>query len=269
MQLCEKDIFISNEWVDKTDALKQVAGKLVEAGNTTGEYLNGMLAREAQISTYLGNGIAIPHGTPETRDAVRQTGVKVIVFRQGVEWGEGNIAHVVVGIAARSNEHLDILRQLTHALSDDNVPAAIESAQTSADVLAILCGKSRTEDNAQQISQGESATFVIHNLHGLHARPSAILVKTIKQFESRITVENLDAESRIVDAKNLMRVVSLGVKNGHRLRFSAEGKDAHSALKAIGEAIESGLGEVATLPTTPAPHYIPEMKRSWLSRLFN
>ena len=101
MQLCEEDIFISNELLDRAGSLKQVAEKLVKAGNTTSDYLNGMLAREAQISTYLGNGIAIPHGTAETRDAVRQTGVKVIVFRHGVEWGEGNIARVVVGIAAR------------------------------------------------------------------------------------------------------------------------------------------------------------------------
>ncbi|WMY73871.1 HPr family phosphocarrier protein [Buttiauxella selenatireducens] len=269
MQLCEQDIFISDERVDKTDALKQVAGKLVQAGNTTRDYLNGMLAREAQISTYLGNGIAIPHGTPETRDAVLNTGVKVIVFRHGVEWGEGNIAHVVMAIAARSNEHLDILRQLTHALSDDSVPAAIEKATTPTDILVILNGQHLAEDKEDATGEGEQATFVVHNPHGLHARPSAVLVKTIKQFECQITVENLDADSRTVDAKNLMRVVSLGVKSGHRLRFKTCGPDAHQALEAIGEAIESGLGEVTTLPATPAPHYVPEVKRSWLARLFN
>lgn len=267
MQLCEQDIFISNELVNKTDALKQVAGTLVEAGNTTNEYLSGMLAREAQISTYLGNGIAIPHGTPETRDAVRQTGVKVIVFRHGVEWGEGNIAHVVMGIAARSNEHLDILRQLTHALCDENVPTEIENAQTPADVLAILTGKITHVEPELEMQNGEQATFVIHNPHGLHTRPSAVLVKVIKQFESAITVENLDVESRTVDAKNLMRVVSLGAKSGHRLRFNACGHDARKALNTIGEAIDGGLGEIATLPATPPPH--PAPKRNWLARLFN
>lgn len=267
MQLCEHDIFISDELVNKTDALTQVAEKLVEAGNTTSEYLSGMLAREAQISTFLGNGIAIPHGTPETRDAVRQTGVKVIIFRHGVEWGDGNIARAVVGIAARSNEHLDILRQLTHALSDDNVPAAIENAQAPADVLAILTGQIAYEEPELKAPDGEQAVFVIHNPHGLHARPSAVLVKIIKQFESTITVENLDGDSRKVDGKNLMRVVSLGAKSGHRLRFHAQGHDAPQALDAISEAIDGGLGEIATLPATPPPH--PAPKRNWLTRLFS
>lgn len=269
MQLCEQDIFISDERVDKHAALAQVAERMMQAGNTTSDYLSGMLAREAQISTYLGNGIAIPHGTPETRDAVLNTGVKVIVFRHGVEWGEGNIAHVVMAIAARSNEHLDILRQLTHALSDDSVPAAIEKATMPADILAILSRKQIDEESEDIAEEAEQAICVVHNPHGLHARPSAILVKTVKQFESQITVENLDANSRTVDAKNLMRVVSLGVKSGQRLRFNACGPDAGKALKAIGEAIESGLGETILLPTTPPPHPVPEPKRNWLARLFN
>lgn len=268
MRLCEQDIAISDALVDKTAALGMVAEQLVKAGHATEDYLSGMLAREAHISTYLGNGIAIPHGTPETRHAVRETGVQVIVFRQGVEWGEGNIARVVVGIAARSNEHLDILRQLTHALSDDCVPASIEKAETSADILAILTGQHKREEETPLVQGGKLATFVIHNAHGLHARPGAVLVKTIKQFECSITVENLDADSRAVDAKNLMRVVSLGVKRGHRLRFNAQGKDASQALSAIGEAIDNGLGEITSVPTTPPPHPAPEPKRNWLARLF-
>jgi phosphocarrier protein HPr len=269
MQLCKQDIVISDELVDKKTALTLVAGQLVQAGNTTDGYLKGMLAREAQISTYLGNGIAIPHGTPETRDAVLETGVKVMVFRHGVEWGEGNIARVVVGIAARSNEHLDILRQLTHALSDDSVPAAIENAETPADILEILTGKAASDTPALSTDGGEQAVFVIHNPHGLHARPSAVLVKTTRQFASEITVENLDADARAVDAKNLMRVVSVGAKNGHRLCFSAKGRDAKQALEAIGRAIDGGLGEITTLPATPPPRQAPEPKRSWLTRLFN
>jgi phosphocarrier protein len=262
MQLCEQDIFISHERVDKLTALQLVCEKLVAAGNTTPEYLQGMLAREAQISTYLGHGIAIPHGTADTRHAVLNTGVKVIVFPQGVDWGEGNVAFMVAGIAARSNEHLDILRQLTRALSDESVPHALAQAATPAEVLAILTGNSAENAPHESPREGEQATFVIRNPHGLHARPSAVLVKLIKQFQSRVIVENIDNAAGPVDGKNLMKVVSLGAKMGHRMRFTASGTDARRVLAAIGQGIDQGLGET---PSTP-----PEQpKRSWLARLFS
>lgn len=261
MQLCEQDIFISHEQVDKVTALQQVSDRLVSAGNTTPEYLQGMLVREAQISTYLGHGIAIPHGTPDTRHAVLSTGVKVIVFQQGVNWGEDNVAYMVAGIAARSNEHLDILRQLTRALSDEAVPHALAKATTPTEVLAILTGNNAENAPQESHTEGEQATFVVRNPHGLHARPSAVLVKLIKQFQSRVTVENMDSPAGPVDGKNLMKMVSLGVKTGHRIRFTANGTDAHTALAAIGQSIDQGLGEMPVAP--------PEQpKRSWLSRLF-
>ncbi|VUS80637.1 HPr family phosphocarrier protein [Klebsiella spallanzanii] len=268
MQLCEQDIFISDEQVDKATALQRVSQKLVEAGNTTPEYLHGMRDREAQISTYLGNGIAIPHGTPETRDAVLNTGVKVIVFRQGVAWDDENVAHMVTGIAARSNEHLDILRQLTRVLSDDRVPQALQRAETPAEVLAILTGADAHQAQPEARLEGEQAVFIIHNPHGLHARPSAVLVKFIKQFASDITIENLDNGTGPVDGKNLMKVVSLGAKNGHRMRFTAQGSDARQALREIGQSIEGGLGELVSVPVTPPPEIV-QPKRNWLSRLFS
>lgn len=114
----------------------------------------------------------------------------------------------------------------------------------------------------------EEATFTLRNPHGLHARPSAVLVKAVKQWRSQIQVENLDTRSAIVDAKNLMRVVSLGAKQGHRLHFMASGNDAQQALKAIGDAFNAGLGEIAAQPQQATQEAV-KTKRSWLSRLFS
>lgn len=119
MQLTSADIYFDHEVKTKDEALQHIVRCLTEAGHTTPAYLNGMRERERQISTYLGNGIAIPHGTPQSRDAVSKTGVKVLACPQGVDWGEEQTAYLIVGIAAQDNEHLDILRQLTHALSDE------------------------------------------------------------------------------------------------------------------------------------------------------
>lgn len=93
-------------------------------------------------------------------------------------------------------------------------------------------------------------------------------MKAVKQWRSQIRVENLDTRSAIVDAKNLMRVVSLGAKQGHRLHFMASGEDAHQALEAIGTAFNAGLGEIAAQPqqvVQPAE----KPKRSWISRIFS
>jgi len=357
---------------NKEEAIRQVAAALTAAGNVSEGYVNGMLAREQQTTTFLGNGIAIPHGTTDTRDMVLKTGVQVYQFPQGVEWGDGQTAYVAIGIAAKSDEHLALLRQLTHVLSDDSIAEQLKTASAE-DLRAILMGEkqaaefkfdtsliavdvaasdlitlqalnagrlqaagaveavfvadavSRTplslgqgiwlSDSANGnlgsaiavsrtatpfVHQGENvallltvaatddrplevlgylsnlllsnkaerllkadaagilalltsevdesadqlvAEFTIRNEHGLHARPGTALVTVIKQFNSDITVTNLDGSGKPANGRSLMKVVALGVKKGHRLRFTASGEDAQQALNAIEEAINSGLGE--------------------------
>ncbi|WP_447528397.1 phosphoenolpyruvate--protein phosphotransferase [Vreelandella sp. TE19] len=119
-------------------ALDAAAGALNEAGLTAPEYRDGLHAREAQSSTYLGNAIAIPHGTPQSRQHVQQTGVRVLQFPEGVEWHDGNRVHVLVTIAAQNDEHLDILRQLTHVLDRDGVAEALAKATSTEDVARLL-----------------------------------------------------------------------------------------------------------------------------------
>ena len=86
-QLSVQDIHPGQQAGNKEEAIRQVAAALVSAGNVAEGYVNGMLAREQQTSTFLGNGIAIPHGTTDTRDQVLKTGVQVYQFPQGVTWG--------------------------------------------------------------------------------------------------------------------------------------------------------------------------------------
>ncbi|AXD04038.1 bifunctional PTS fructose transporter subunit IIA/HPr protein [Salmonella enterica subsp. enterica] len=374
-QLSVQDIHPGEQAGNKEEAIRQIAAALAQAGNVAGGYVDGMLAREQQTSTFLGNGIAIPHGTTDTRDQVLKTGVQVFQFPQGVTWGEGQVAYVAIGIAASSDEHLGLLRQLTHVLSDDSVAEQLKSAATAEELRALLMGEKQSEqlkldnetmtldviasslvtlqalnaarlkeagavdaafvaktinDSPMNLGQGIwlndsaegnlrsavavsratkpfdvegekaallvtvamndeqpiavlkrlgdlllnnkadrllsadaatllalltsddaltddvlSAEFVVRNEHGLHARPGTMLVNTIKQFNSEITVTNLDGTGKPANGRSLMKVVALGVKKGHRLRFTAQGEDAEQALKAIGDAIAAGLGEGA------------------------
>ena len=74
-------------------------------------YIDSMLAREKVANTYLGNGISIPHGLPKDRDLILRTGISVLQVPDGLEWNRGETVYLVVGIAARSDEHIGILAE--------------------------------------------------------------------------------------------------------------------------------------------------------------
>lgn len=145
LQLTPNDIQLGQSQSNKLDAIRAIAADLAQKGLVDTGYVEGMLNRENQNSTFLGNGIAIPHGTTDTRSLVKQTGVAVHHFAHGVDWGDGNIVYVAIGIAAKSDEHLSILKQLTKVLSADGVEEKLKQAQSANDVIALLSGEVQFE----------------------------------------------------------------------------------------------------------------------------
>lgn len=141
LQLSTQDIRLAQTPSNKQDAIRAIAADLTEKQLVESGYIQGMLNREAQNSTFLGSGIAIPHGTIETRELVKQTGVTVHHFANGVDWGDGNIVYVAIGIAAKSDEHLGILKQLTKVLSADGVENQLKQVQQASDLVALLNGE--------------------------------------------------------------------------------------------------------------------------------
>ncbi|POC62358.1 bifunctional PTS fructose transporter subunit IIA/HPr protein [Vibrio vulnificus] len=145
LKLTSSDITLQQSADNKLDAIKSIAAALTAKGLVEQGYVEGMLNREAQNSTFLGNGIAIPHGTTDTRDLVQNTGVAVYHFPHGVEWGDGNKVYLAIGIAAKSDEHLGILKQLTKVLSADGVEARLQQATTEQEIIALLNGEVQLE----------------------------------------------------------------------------------------------------------------------------
>ncbi|VFP86225.1 fused PTS fructose transporter subunit IIA/HPr protein [Candidatus Erwinia haradaeae] len=359
---------------DKKDAIRQVSIALAAAGNVSGDYLEAMLEREKQTSTYLGNGIAIPHGTIHSRHLVLQTGIQVFQFPHGVDWGEQQIAYIVIGIAAKSDEHLELLRQITHALNDESLAQKLKNTDSAKTLRSILIGEKDStsfsldaslittdiascnlitlqainagllkqaglvdnlflsqilsdpplnlgqgiwlsessqgnlingiaisramrpfdvqgdkvsllitisiidekplvvlsclsrlliNNECDQLFHGDAyyiielltnetldsqelvvtKEFIINNQHGLHARPGAVLVNLIKGFNCKVSVINLNGNGQPANGRSLMKMVALGVKRGHRLRFIARGEEAQKMMLAVTEAIANGLGE--------------------------
>ena len=106
---------------DKLDAIRQSGQLLVDTGCVQARYVEGMLAREEIMSTYLGNGVSIPHGQDENRADILQTGISVLQLPSGVEWEDGVKAYLVIGIAASSDEHVGVLANLAEVIEDEDM----------------------------------------------------------------------------------------------------------------------------------------------------
>ena len=80
-------------------------------------YIQGMLNRDHDLTTYIGNDLAIPHGEYDVKDYVKKTGIAVMIYPQGIDWN-GNKTRIVIGIAAKGNDHMEILTNIALKLSD-------------------------------------------------------------------------------------------------------------------------------------------------------
>ncbi len=140
LELTVEQISMAQTAADKPAALQLLADLLVADGLVADGYLTGLQNREKQGSTFLGQGIAIPHGTPETRDQVFSTGVRLMQFPEGVDWGDGHMVYLAIGIAAKSDEHLRLLQLLTRALGENDIGEALRQAESPDALLKLLQG---------------------------------------------------------------------------------------------------------------------------------
>jgi mannitol/fructose-specific phosphotransferase system IIA component len=130
---------------DKQDAIRQAGELLVQDGCVAPAYVRGMLAREQTMSTYLGNGVAIPHGQHENLADVRRTSISVLQIPDGVEWEPGERAYLVIGIAANADEHVGVLANLAEVIED---PDAADQLARTTDPMLIIERLNREREDA-------------------------------------------------------------------------------------------------------------------------
>ncbi|MBW6220172.1 PTS sugar transporter subunit IIA, partial [Pseudomonas aeruginosa] len=158
LELDTRQIRMGQRAADKAEALRLLGAALVADGLAAPGYAEGLKAREAQGSTYLGQGIAIPHGTPDTRELVFSTGVRLLQFPEGVDWGDGQQVYLAIGIAAKSDEHLQLLQLLTRALGEADLGPALSAAASAEEVLGLLQGAPQELAlDAQLVGLGQNA----------------------------------------------------------------------------------------------------------------
>jgi phosphocarrier protein FPr len=216
---------------DKADAIARVGALLVELGYVTPGYVDAMREREAVISTYLGNGISLPHGTSEAQDTILQTGLAVAQFPAGVAWGD-EPARLVIGLAAKSDEHIAIMSRLAGVLEDAELCERLGSTSDALEIHQAL-----TSDAAQPRPvtpdpglADEGRTVRIANPHGLHARPAAQIVERVMELDAEATIV---AGDRRANAFSITQLIALGASVGDEVTVSARGPDAAAALDTV------------------------------------
>jgi PTS system mannitol-specific IIA component len=143
-EIVTRDLIIaSGAATTRDDAIREAGNLLVKADAVTPAYVDAMAERERSISTYMGNYLAIPHGTNEAKEAITHSAVSLVRYANPIDW-DGNEVRIVVGIAGVDDEHLGILSKIAIIFSDEEEAQKMTKA-TTVDELYQLLGDVNTE----------------------------------------------------------------------------------------------------------------------------
>ena len=243
----------------KFEAINQAAELLVNSGCIKPEYIKSIKNRESVSNTYIGSGIAIPHGMQENREFINKTAISVVQYPHGVEWN-GETVYTLLCIAAKSDEHIAVIRRLTHLLDDKPALETLKSTDSEEEIIAIITGLK--EDIPMPAPEDireykEITECTVPGTIGLHARPALRLVDEAKTFKADLQVE---FNNRFANGKSLASLLKLGASGGETIRLYARGEDASTMIESLSTLIESGLGEPEN------PEETPDLKIQWKAR---
>ncbi|MBS4206616.1 PTS sugar transporter subunit IIA [Bacillus sp. FJAT-50079] len=136
----EKNIQMNASFNNKTEAIKAAGEILVNNDYVTEDYILDMLQREEIMSTYMGNHVSIPHGVNESQSKIKRSGISFVQVPEGVSFGEDKLAYIIIGIAGKENEHLEILSNIALVCSElDNIEI-LKNAETKEEIIELLKG---------------------------------------------------------------------------------------------------------------------------------
>lgn len=217
---------------DKTSAIREVGELLLNAGYVDPPYVASMGEREKAADTFLGAGVAIPHGKVEDKGCVRHDGIAVLQVPDGVEWNPGQTARLVVGIAAQSDGHLAILKRLTQLIQDEERIGRLSATDDAAEIVSALSDepKAKAPGSTEGGDLEVRIEWVLDYPSGLHARPASLWVNAARDLKGPL---RLRRGPDTADPRNLLSLLQLGVKAGETIVISASGENAEAAVRRL------------------------------------
>ncbi|GAA4627594.1 PTS sugar transporter subunit IIA [Cellulomonas oligotrophica] len=121
------------------EAIREAGALLVEGGAVEPAYVEAMLERERTMTTFMGNGLAIPHGTLDATDQIRRSAISVVRYAEPLDW-KGSPVRVVVGIAGVDGQHLEVLSRIALVFADTEQAQRVADAGTTDELYDLLAG---------------------------------------------------------------------------------------------------------------------------------
>lgn len=241
LTVSSQQILLNSQVATKDEVLELISQNLSTLGLVKGDYLDALLGREEKVSTYLINGVAIPHGVNEAKEQVVQTGVFIVQVPKGIVWNDkGDVARLIVGIAAKGKDHLSLLQRLTTVVMDEPLAEQLATTAYKNDILDALNVKGQSEQEQQEDYLIVAEAQVVDS-QGMHARPASLISEQAAKFSGTdIRIRN---DQRTASAKSLASLLSMGASQGDVLIISAEGREAEQAVHVLAEMIKQGLDD--------------------------
>lgn len=139
ISLDARHVLLGREHQSKHDVIREIGERMVAFGEVTPRYAQGMLEKEEQSSTWITEGVALPHGTNAVKDEILQDSVVVAQIPKGVDWGGGKLVYLAIGLAGKgSQQHLKLLSGLAAVLQHRDKVDKLMQTRDAGEVVAIL-----------------------------------------------------------------------------------------------------------------------------------
>ena len=132
-----KNVVAAGAATTRDEAIREAGALLVAAGAVKQEYVDSMFVRENSVSTYMGNFLAIPHGTNDAKESIVRSALSLVRYAAPIDW-DGQPVKFAVGIAGLNNEHLEILSKIAIVFSDEDEVQKLIDAGSQDEIFALL-----------------------------------------------------------------------------------------------------------------------------------